>query len=142
MQACLALCDAMDYTCQAPPSVGVPRQEYWSGFISFSRGFSQSRDIRFLRQCMVVKFLPPLSHLGTFKVPNPSLPPEFRMVYVCMFAILPCIFRNSSCSCGSLYTSNKFNFLLLICLMSFSLPSQKGEEGKGQNSPPPQVHWY
>ena len=25
-------CDTMDYTaCQAPPSMGFPRQEYWSG---------------------------------------------------------------------------------------------------------------
>ena len=38
-------------------------------------------------------------------------------------------------------TGNKFHFLLLICLMSFSLPARRTEEGKGQNSPPPQVHW-
>ena len=31
--------------CQAPPSIGFPRQEYWSGAISFSRGSSQPRDL-------------------------------------------------------------------------------------------------
>ena len=39
------LCDPMDYTCQAPPSIGVSwaRRLEWVA-ISFSRGFSQSRD--------------------------------------------------------------------------------------------------
>ena len=31
-QSCPTLCDPMDYiACQAPPSMGFPRQEYWSG---------------------------------------------------------------------------------------------------------------
>ena len=31
-QLCLTLCDSMDYiACQAPLSMGFPRQEYWSG---------------------------------------------------------------------------------------------------------------
>ena len=30
-QSRLTLCDPMDCTCQAPLSVGFPRQEYWSG---------------------------------------------------------------------------------------------------------------
>ena len=31
-QSCPTLCEPMDYVAyQAPPSVGFPRQEYWSG---------------------------------------------------------------------------------------------------------------
>ena len=31
-QSCLTLCDPVDYiACQAPLSMGFPRQEYWSG---------------------------------------------------------------------------------------------------------------
>ena len=30
-KSCLTLCYPMDIDCQAPPSVGFPRQEYWSG---------------------------------------------------------------------------------------------------------------
>ena len=29
-QLCSTLCDAVDCSCQAPPSVGLSRQEYWS----------------------------------------------------------------------------------------------------------------
>ena len=33
-QSCLTLCDPMDYSlCQAPPSMGFSRQEYWSGLL-------------------------------------------------------------------------------------------------------------
>ena len=31
LQQCLTLCDPWTITCQAPLSVGFPRQEYWSG---------------------------------------------------------------------------------------------------------------
>ena len=30
LQSCSTLCDFMDYTCQAPLSMGFSRQEYWS----------------------------------------------------------------------------------------------------------------
>ena len=30
-QLCLTLCDPMDFSCQAPLSMGFSRQEYWSG---------------------------------------------------------------------------------------------------------------
>ena len=30
-QSCLTFCDPMDYSLQAPPSMGFSRQEYWSG---------------------------------------------------------------------------------------------------------------
>ena len=30
-QSCLTLCDPMDYSLQAPLSLGFSRQEYWSG---------------------------------------------------------------------------------------------------------------
>ena len=30
-QSCLTLCNPMDIAYQAPPSMGFPRQEYWSG---------------------------------------------------------------------------------------------------------------
>ena len=30
-QACPALCNPLDVACQAPLSMGFPRQEYWSG---------------------------------------------------------------------------------------------------------------
>ena len=30
-QSCLTLCDPIDGTQQAPPSLGFSRQEYWSG---------------------------------------------------------------------------------------------------------------
>ena len=31
LQSCPTLCNPMDYSCQAPLSVGFSRQEYWSG---------------------------------------------------------------------------------------------------------------
>ena len=31
LQSCLTLCDPMDYSLQAPLSMGFSRQEYWSG---------------------------------------------------------------------------------------------------------------
>ena len=113
--------------------------------ISFSRGFSQSRDqthgscVNTWRAGSL-----PLSHLELpLKVPNPSLPFQNSewYVYVYIHFILPCCLWILHALMVSLYTSNKFNFLLLICLMSFSLPARRTEEGKGQNSPPPQVHW-
>ena len=36
--------DYIDYTCQAPVSMGFSRQEYWSGLPSSSRGPSWPRD--------------------------------------------------------------------------------------------------
>ena len=30
-QSCLTFCDPMEYSLQAPPSMGFSRQEYWSG---------------------------------------------------------------------------------------------------------------
>ena len=35
-QSCLTLCNPMTVACQAPPSMGFSRQEYWSGTIAFS----------------------------------------------------------------------------------------------------------
>ena len=32
LQSCPTLCDPIDGTHQAPPSLGFSRQEYWSGF--------------------------------------------------------------------------------------------------------------
>ena len=37
-KSCLILVTPMDCTCQAPLSMGFPRQEYWSGLISLSPG--------------------------------------------------------------------------------------------------------
>ena len=37
-QSCLTLCDLMDCTCQAPPSMGFSRQDYWSGLPFSSPG--------------------------------------------------------------------------------------------------------
>ena len=31
-QSCPTLCNPMDVACQAPLSMGFPRQEYWSGY--------------------------------------------------------------------------------------------------------------
>ena len=44
-QSCPTPYDPMDSSLhQAPPSMGFSRQEYWSGFISFSRESSRPRD--------------------------------------------------------------------------------------------------
>ena len=45
-QSCLTLCDPMDYIArQAPLSMELSRQEYWSGAsLPFSRGSSRPRD--------------------------------------------------------------------------------------------------
>ena len=44
-KSCLTLCDPMDLACQAPLSMGFPRQEYWDWeATSFSRGSSQPRN--------------------------------------------------------------------------------------------------
>ena len=37
-QCCLALCDLMDCSLQAPLSMGLPRQEHWSGLPFSSPG--------------------------------------------------------------------------------------------------------
>ena len=37
-KSCLILVTRMDCTCQAPLSMGFPRQEYWSGLTSLSPG--------------------------------------------------------------------------------------------------------
>ena len=39
-QSCPTLCDPMDYSPQASPSVGFSRQEYWSGLLFPSPGES------------------------------------------------------------------------------------------------------
>ena len=36
LQSCPTLCDPIDGTHQAPPSLGLSRQEYWSGLPFFS----------------------------------------------------------------------------------------------------------
>ena len=33
LQSCLTLCDPMTAACQAPQSMGLSRQEYWSGLL-------------------------------------------------------------------------------------------------------------
>ena len=33
LQSCPTLCDPMDCTCQAPPSMGFSRQDYWHGLL-------------------------------------------------------------------------------------------------------------
>ena len=38
LQSCPTLCDPMDWSSQAPLSVGFSRQEYWSGFPCLSPG--------------------------------------------------------------------------------------------------------
>ena len=35
IQSCLTLCDPLDCTCQAPLSMGFPKQEYWSGILEY-----------------------------------------------------------------------------------------------------------
>ena len=35
IQSCLTLCDPLDYTHQAPLSVGFPRQEYRNGILEY-----------------------------------------------------------------------------------------------------------
>jgi len=44
-KSCLTLCDPMDLAHQAPPSVGFPRQENWSGFPFPSPGVLPSPGI-------------------------------------------------------------------------------------------------
>ena len=41
----LTLTTPRTVACQAPVSMGFSRQEYWTGFISFSRGSSRPRDL-------------------------------------------------------------------------------------------------
>ena len=42
LQSCLTVCDPVN--CQAPLSMGLSRQEYWSGLLC-SRGSSRPRDL-------------------------------------------------------------------------------------------------
>ena len=37
-QSCPTFCNSMDCTCQAPPSMGFSRQDYWSGLLFPSPG--------------------------------------------------------------------------------------------------------
>ena len=91
------LCDPMDYTCQAPPSIGVSwaRRLEWVA-ISFSRGFSQSRDQTRV-SCVFCIGRQVLYHLGLpLKVPNPSLTFWSSEWYL----YLALLSLNSLCSCG------------------------------------------
>ena len=55
----LTLCDPMDYSYQAPLSMGFSRQEYWSEFLRPPLGI-------FLTKGLNLYFLPPLSLAGGF----------------------------------------------------------------------------
>ena len=56
-------CDPMDCSCQAPLSMGFPRQEYWSGLPFPSPGDIPNPGIKTLSPALQVGSLP-LSHLG------------------------------------------------------------------------------
>ena len=60
LQSCLTLCDPIDGSHQAPPSLGFSRQEHWSGlpFPSPMGGLHQMSWVAFTKtslQCMKVK---------------------------------------------------------------------------------------
>ena len=104
LKACLTLCDPMDYTCQAPPSVGVPRQEYWSGLPFPFPGDFPNPGIKpaFLASIHGGQVL---YHWATWDFPQSPKPQpplsEFRMVCICIFTLyLALLSLNSSCSCG------------------------------------------
>ena len=102
LKACLTLCDPMDYTCQAPPSVGVPRQEYWSGLPFPFPGDFPNPGIKpaFLASIHGGQVL---YHWATWDFPQSPKPQpplsEFRMVCICIFTLyLALLSLNSSCS--------------------------------------------
>ncbi|KAB0345793.1 hypothetical protein FD754_022719, partial [Muntiacus muntjak] len=56
-QSCLTLCEPMDLACQAPLSMGFPREEYWSGYAiknySFSKWNSFLLQLWLETRCMI-----------------------------------------------------------------------------------------
>ena len=74
--SCVRLfCSPIDVTCQAPLSMGFPRQEYWSGdAISYSRGSSQSRDRTQVSciSCIGRQNIYHQHHLGSLPFPSPQ----------------------------------------------------------------------
>ena len=67
LQSCLTLCDPVDLACQAPPSVGLSRQEDLSGFPALLQGIfpiqrSNQRLLHLLHHGWI--FYPP-SSLGS-----------------------------------------------------------------------------
>ena len=63
---CLTLWDPMDYTCQAPLSVGFPRQEYWSRLLLSSSGDLSNPGI---------ELVSPVLTGGFFTTEPPGKPP-------------------------------------------------------------------
>lgn len=64
--------------------------------------------------------------------------PQYRLTYIpyTIYSILIYCLWNSSCLCEFPYTHDKFDFLLLICLMSFNyLISQKNIRERGRIVP-------
>ena len=67
------LCSPIDVTCQAPLSMGFPRQEFWSeDAISYSRGSSQPRDRTQVSciSCIGRQNFYPQHHLGSLPFPS------------------------------------------------------------------------
>ena len=66
-QSCLTLCDPMDcVACQAPLSMGVSKQEYWSGLLVPTPGDLSDPEIEPVSPALQADSLP-LSHLETPK---------------------------------------------------------------------------
>ena len=61
---CLTLCNPLDYTCQAPLSLGFPKQAYWSGLPFLLQGIFMTQGLNLSLLHWEVDSLS-LSHLGS-----------------------------------------------------------------------------
>ena len=70
--SCPTLCSPMDYTCQAPPSMGFSRQGYWSGLPFLLQGIFPTQGSNLgLLHCRQTLYR--LSHKGASRI-KPSPP--------------------------------------------------------------------
>ena len=118
-QLCPTLCDPMDYSLPASPSMGFSRQEYWGGFPFPSPGIFTTQELNpGLLNCRQTLY--PLSHLEayTFKCIYHSL---LNHSYVCALRML-LVFFNYSAAMNNpafillqLFLQNRFLGMRLLC---------------------------
>ena len=82
LPSCLTLCDPMDYSCQAPLSLGFSRQEYWSGY-ALLQGIFPTQRLNPQLSCLL--------HwsVGSLPLAPPGKPKEDE---VCVYIIYPYIY--------------------------------------------------
>ena len=98
-QSCPTLGDPMDCTCQAPPSMGFSRQDYWSGLLFPSSGDCPNPGIKPRSLALQADSLPPEPQGG-----------------LCVFHVFICVLENLTCVNEEQCSHTVFWFLLTLFL--------------------------